>query len=421
MNEVNTLENYIIEGGRKLEGEVVISGAKNAALPIIAATILNPEQSEIENCPNIHDVRIMLNILEILGCKVHKDNSKIVIDTSTITGYEIPENLMHEMRSSVILVGALLARKKKCVFTYPGGCEIGARPINMHLEGFKQLGVEMKEEYGRITCSCEKLKGADITLDFPSVGATENIMLASSMAEGVTYIRNVAREPEIKDLQDFLNGMGADIKGAGSNTIVVKGVKKFHHSVHKVIPDRIEAGTYLCMAAATHGNVLLKNVNPEHISSIVHKLRQMGAKVDVRPREVGIYTSRPLIATNIKTMPYPGFPTDMQSQFVALLSIARGTSIVVENIFENRFKYVNELLRMGANITVEGRTAIIQGVPYLKGAPLEVKDLRGGAALVLAGLMAEGESKITGIHYLERGYENLVEKLQILGAKIEKK
>ncbi len=415
------MESYIIEGGRKLDGEVNISGSKNAALPIIAATLLNPEKSEIENCPNIHDVFIMLNILEILGCKVHKENSKITIDTSQINDYEIPENLMREMRSSVILVGALLGRKHKCIFTYPGGCEIGARPINMHLEGFKQLGVEIVEEYGRITCSCEKLKGADITLDFPSVGATENIMLASSVAEGTTYIRNVAREPEIKDLQDFLNGMGANIIGAGSNTIIVKGVSQFHETSHKVIPDRIEAGTYLCMAVATHGNIVLKNINSEHISTTIHKLRQTGAKIEVHKNELSICAPKLISPINIKTLPYPGFPTDMQSQFTALLSIANGTSIVVENIFENRFKYVNELIRMGANIVVEGRTAIIQGVDTLKGAMVEIKDLRGGAALVLAGLMADGESKISGIHYLERGYENIVEKLQLLGAKIEKK
>ena len=415
------MESYIVEGGKRLEGEVVISGAKNAALPIIAATILNPEQSEIENCPNIHDVFIMFNILEVLGCKVHKNNSKIIIDTSVVNGYEIPENLMREMRSSVILVGALLGRNKKCIFTYPGGCEIGARPINMHLEGFKQLGVNIVEEHGKITCECEKLTGADITLDFPSVGATENIMLASVFAEGITYIRNVAREPEIKDLQDFLNSMGANVTGAGSNTIVVKGVKELHKTSHSVIPDRIEAGTYLCMASATRGNVLIRNVIPEHLSSVIHKLRQMGAKLDVKKNEIAISVPKVLLPTNIKTMPYPGFPTDMQSQFTALLAVTKGTSIVVETIFENRFKYINELIRMGAKITVEGRTAVIQGGDKLNGASTEMTDLRGGAALVLASLAAEGESSISGIHYLERGYENFVYKLQLLGAKIIKK
>lgn len=415
------MENYIIEGGTRLEGEVVISGSKNAALPIIAATILNPERCEIENCPNIHDVLIMFNILRILGCEVQKENGKIVVDTSKISGFEIPEKLMREMRSSVIIVGAMLGRMKKCVFTYPGGCEIGARPINMHLDGFRQLGVRICEEQGKITCECEKLFGADITLDFPSVGATENIMLASVFAEGTTYIRNVAREPEIKDLQEFLNGMGANISGAGSNTIIIKGVNKLHKTNHKVIPDRIEAGTYLCMAAATNGSMILKDVVPDHLNSIVHKLRQIGSKVIVGKSEISIHAQDTIVSTNIKTMPYPGFPTDMQSQFVALLSKAKGTSIVVENIFENRFKYVNELVRMGANITIEGRTAIIQGVERLNGAVIETKDLRGGAALVIASLMAEGESVISGINFLERGYENFVEKLQLLGAKIIKK
>ena len=291
----------------------------------------------------------------------------------------------------------------------------------MHLEGFKQLGVNIVEEYGKITCECEKLIAADITLDFPSVGATENLMLASCMAEGTTIIRNVAREPEIRDLQDFLNEMGAEINGAGSNTIVIKGVDKLHQVSHKVIPDRIEAGTYLCIAASTQSNIVLKNVIPEHIASTMHKLRQTGNKIDARKNEISIHPPHILLPTNIKTMPYPGFPTDMQSQFSAMLAIANGTSIVVETIFENRFKYVNELIRMGANITVEGRSAIIQGVKILNGATLETKDLRGGAALIIAALSAQGESTITGIHFLERGYENFVKKLQLIGAKIEKK
>ena len=414
------MENYVVEGGNRLEGEVTISGAKNAALPIIAATLLNPEKIEIDNCPNIHDVFIMIDILNSLGCSVHMENNKMMVDTSGLNKYEIPENLMREMRSSVILAGAMLGRMKKCVFTYPGGCEIGARPINMHLDGFKQLGVSIVEESGRITCECGKLIGADITLDFPSVGATENIMLASVFADGTTYVRNVAREPEIKDLQDFLNGMGANIVGAGSNTIIIKGVKALHETVHNVSPDRIEAGTYLCLAAATQGDVIIKNVIPDHINSVLHKLKQIGSRLDVKKNEIAIRAPKLVLPTNIKTMPYPGFPTDMQSQFVSLLSIASGTSIVVETIFENRFKYVNELIRMGANITIEGRTAIIQGVDKLNGAIIETKDLRGGAALVIASLAAQGESKISGVNYLERGYENFVQKLQLLGAKIIK-
>lgn len=414
------MEKYIIEGGHKLEGVVKISGSKNAALPIIAATILNAGISIIENCPNIHDVKMMFTILEELGATIEKQDNKIIIDTSNINKVEISANLMREMRSSVIIAGALLGRFKKCTFTYPGGCEIGARPINMHIDGFKQLGVEVNEEYGYISCQTEKLKATDITLDFPSVGATENIMLASCLADGTTYIRNVAREPEIKDLQEFLNAMGASVKGAGSNTIIISGVKKLHDVEHKVISDRIEAGTYLCMAMATHGYVELKNVNPEHIFAITHKLKRMGAKVKSSTNSVTLETNTKILPTTIKTNPYPGFPTDMQSQIAALLTTVKGTSIIVENIFENRFKYANELIRMGANISIEGRTAIIQGVPKLYGTEVETKDLRGGAALVLAGLMAEGITTISGINYLERGYENLTRKLSIIGAKIIK-
>ncbi len=328
---------------------------------------------------------------------------------------------MHEMRSSVIIAGALIGRLHECKFTYPGGCEIGSRPINLHLEAFKQLGVELDEEAGFINCKCDKLQGTEIVLDFPSVGATENIMLASTLAEGITYIKNVAREPEIKNLQDFLNSMGANIVGAGSNTIIVRGVKELHDTKFSVIPDRIEAGTYLCMVAATRGEVKMNKVNPEHISSVIHKLKQMNCKIGTTKDTIYLKTTRDLIGTNIKTMPYPGFPTDMQSQFVALLSTAYGTSIVVENIFENRFKYVNELIRMGANITLESKTAVIQGVNKLYAASVCAKELRGGAALVLAGLCADGISTVNEIEYLERGYENLIQKLSILGAKIQKK
>lgn len=415
------MERYIIEGGRSLEGKVNISGSKNAALPIIAATILNGGVSVLENCPDIHDVKMMFRILKELGAEIKKDGNEIIINTSEISKTEIPADLMREMRSSVIIAGALIGRFGKCTFTYPGGCEIGARPINMHIDAFKQLGVNVKEEYGYITCEAKNIKATDITLDFPSVGATENIMLASCLAEGITYIRNVAREPEIKDLQDFLNAMGAKIKGAGSNTIIITGVRKLQEVRHKVIADRIEAGTYLCMVAATNGKADLINVNPEHLSAIIHKLKRMGAKIKTTSDSISIDVKNKIQSTTIKTSPYPGFPTDMQSQIAALLTRAKGTSIIVENIFENRYKYVNELIRMGANINVEGKTAVIQGVPKLYGTEVETKDLRGGAALILAGLMAEGVTTVSGINYLERGYENLIEKLTIIGAKIYKR
>lgn len=414
------MSSYIIEGGRKLMGEMDVSGSKNASLPIIAATILNKGISRIQNVPDIRDVKMMCSILEILGCKIKRGENILEIDARNLADSEIPQHLMHEMRSSVIIAGALLGRLHECKFTYPGGCEIGSRPINLHLEAFKQLGVELHEDNGFIKCETPKLVGTEIVLDFPSVGATENIMLASTLAEGTTYIKNVAREPEIKNLEDFLNSMGANISGAGTNTIVIKGVKELHDTEFEIIPDRIEAGTYLCMAAITGGELKLNHVNAEHISSVIHKLKQMNCRIGISKESITLKTSHALSGINIKTMPYPGFPTDMQSQFVTLLSLAKGTSIVVENIFENRFKYVNELLKMGANITVEGKAAIIQGVKKLSASKLEAKDLRGGAALIIGALSAEGTSEITGIDYIERGYEKLVKKLSILGAKIEK-
>lgn len=410
---------YIIEGGKPLNGEIKVSGSKNASLPVLAASLLNNGIMELENCPDIHDVKIMLNILQNLGCKVTYNNSKIVVDSRDLNSYVIPNELMHEMRSSVILVGALLGRVGKCQFTYPGGCEIGARPINMHLDGFEQLGVDITENNGTIICECNKLVGNEIVLDFPSVGATENIMLASVFAEGVTKIKNVAREPEIKCLQDFLNSMGAEIVGAGSNTITIKGVKNLHNSSFKIISDRIEAGTYLLMGVATKSEILLSNVEVEHIESLLHKLKRAGCKTSIGNNSIYVKAQKSIKAVDMKTMPYPGFPTDMQSQYVTLMTVARGTSIIVENIFENRYKYVNELLRMGANITLEGKTAIVQGVVTLNSACVEAKDLRGGAALIEAALIANGTSEITGVNYIERGYENIVEKLTNVGANIK--
>lgn len=414
------MNEYIIEGGHKLSGIIDISGSKNATLPILAATILNDGISIVNNVPDIKDVSTMCAILECIGCIVKREKDKIIVDSTNIATSEIPEELMREMRSSVIIAGALIGRTKKCQFTYPGGCEIGSRPINLHLEAFEQLGVIIDEKNGYINCVSDNLEGAEIVLDFPSVGATENIMLAAVFAEGETKIKNVAREPEIKNLQDFLNSMGAKIKGAGSNTIIIKGVKKLHDTEFSVISDRIEAASYLCMAAITSGEIILNKVNPEHLSSAIHKLKRMNLKIAHSKNEIYLKAVKQLIPTNIKTMPYPGFPTDMQSQFTTLLTLANGTSIVVENIFENRYKYVNELIKMGANITIEDRTAIIQGVDNLFGANVEAKELRGGVSLVTAALAAHGTTKITGIGFIERGYENLTKKLTILGAKILK-
>lgn len=411
---------YEIDGGYILRGEIDVSGSKNATLPIIAATLLNEGVSVIKNVPDIRDVKMMCSILRKIGCKITREKDVLIIDATTITNSQIPEDLMREMRSSVIIVGALLGREKECSFTYPGGCEIGSRPINLHLEAFNLMGVEVSEQSGNIECKATKLVGTEIVLDFPSVGATENIMLASVLTEGITYIKNVAREPEIVCLQNFLNSMGADVSGAGSNTIKIKGVKKLHNTEFLMISDRIEAGTYMCMAAATKGEIVLNNVSTEHLAAVIHKLRQMNCKIHTYKNKIKMSANRTLKTTNIKTMPYPGFPTDMQSQFVTTLALAEGTSIVVENIFENRFKYVPELIKMGAKITVEGTTAIIQGIDNYSGANVQAKDLRGGAALIEAALAANGVSKVEGIEFVERGYENLVKKLTILGAKIRK-
>ena len=331
---------YIIQGGKKAEGEVTISGSKNAALPIIAATILNTGKTTLYNAPNIHDTQMMFEILKKLGGNVTRKSNKIIIDTNKIDKYEIPEDLMRQMRSSVILAGALIGKHRKAVFSYPGGCDIGTRPIDLHLKAFEKLGINIDQNYGKIACSCDKIVGEKIDLDFPSVGATENAILASCLAEGKTIITNAAREPEIVDLQNFLNKMGAKIKGAGTNKIEVEGVKNLKDVSYNIMPDRIESGTFLCIAAATNGNILLKNVDTEHITPVINKLEETGCKLKVQRREIEIEVPKKLKAVDIKTMPYPGFPTDMQSIFATTLTTAKGTSIIVENIFENRYKYI---------------------------------------------------------------------------------
>ncbi len=412
------MSSYIIEGGNKLEGEVNISGSKNASLPIIAASILNGSVTRLYNIPNIHDTQITLEILKILGCKVTKKSDKIIIDSRNMKKTEIPEELMRQMRSSVVLAGAIIGRFKNATISYPGGCDIGARPIDLHLQGFKRLGIEVEEEGGYIKCKCEKVIGNTIHLDFPSVGATENIMLASVLAEGETTISNAAMEPEIVDLQNMLNKMGAKIKGAGTNIIRITGVKALKEVSYNVMPDRIEAGTFLCAGAITGGKVKLNNVVPEHLAPILHKLEECGCKIGTTKNTIKLEAPKKLKAVDIKTMPYPGFPTDMQSVFTTILAVAKGTSVVVENIFESRYKYTNELKRMGAKITVEGKTAVIKGIRRFSGANVTSTDLRGGAALVIAGLQAKGKTTVDKIEYILRGYEKLDKKLSSLGAKI---
>ena len=410
---------YIIKGSNKLEGKVKISGSKNAALPIIAASILNAGKTTLYNVPHIHDTKIMFEILEKLGGKVVRKNNKIIIDTSKLNKNVIPEDLMRQMRSSVILAGSLIGKYQKAIFSYPGGCDIGTRPIDLHLKGFEKLGINITKNYGNISCICDKIVGEKIDLDFPSVGATENIMLASCLGEGTTQINNAAREPEIIDLQNFLNKMGAKIQGAGSNKIQIEGVKKLNDVSYNIMPDRIETGTFLCAAAMSQGNIIIENTNINHITPIISKLEEANCKLKLEKDKIELKAPKKLKALEIRTMPYPGFPTDMQSIFVSMLTIAKGTSIIVENIFESRYKFTQELIRMGAKITIEGKSAIVKGTRKLYGANVNATDLRGGAALVLAGIVAKGETTIENIEYILRGYENLNKKLENLGVNIK--
>ena len=414
------MSSYIIEGGKKLQGETYVTGSKNASLPIMAASLLNKGITKLYNVPNIHDTQMMIEILKSLGCKVKKNQNKVVIDSKNISKFEIPENLMHQMRSSVIFAGAILGRYKKATFSYPGGCDIGARPIDLHLKGFEKLGVKINKNFGKINCEVEEITPCEVNLDFPSVGATENIMLASSLAKGTTKIINAAMEPEIVDLQNFLNKMGAKITGAGTNIIKIEGVNNLTDVSYNIMPDRIEVGTFLAATAITGGEILLKKVEIKHIAPVIDKLEEMGCKIKLNNNEIELKAPKRLKSIDIKTMPYPGFPTDMQAIIGACLTIANGTSVITENIFENRFKYLSELEKMGAKIKIEGKTAIIKGTRKLYGTKVISTDLRGGASLVLASLAAKGTSKVDNIEYILRGYENLDEKLNNLGAKIYK-
>lgn len=412
------MSNYIIEGGKKLVGETYTSGSKNASLPIMAACVLNSGITKLYNVPNIHDTQMMIEILKNIGCKVKKNQNKVVIDSRNINKFEIPENLMRQMRSSVIFAGAILGKYKKVTFSYPGGCDIGSRPIDLHLKGFEKIGATINQEFGKIVCEAKEIKPAEINLDFPSVGATENIMLASVLSEGTTKIINAAMEPEIVDLQNFLNKMGAKIEGAGSNIIKIQGVKKLKDLSYNIMPDRIEAGTLLCAAAVTGGEITLKKVNVLNIAPILNKLTEAGCAIKLKENEIKLKAPKRLKAIDIKTMPYPGFPTDMQAIMGGMLVLANGTSVIVENIFENRYKYIQELKKMGAKVNVEGKTAVIKGVKKIYGAKVRATDLRGGASLVLAGLAAKGTTNVENIEYILRGYENLEVKLKNLGAEI---
>lgn len=417
------MEKLIVKGGNRLVGAVKTSGAKNAVLPIIAASILGTTPSHLDEVPMLEDVHTISEVLKCLGLAVKCSPEKNVldIDSTSITSYEAPYELVRTMRASFLVMGPLLARIGKARISMPGGCAIGARPIDIHLKGFEALGVKIEQGHGYIEASApEGLKGTSIYFDFPSVGATENIMMAASLAEGTTILENVAEEPEIVDLANYLNKMGAKIRGAGTDTIRIEGVDKLHGADYTIIPDRIEAGTYMIAAAMTGGDVVVENVLPEHQKPLIAKLREAGAVVEEDIDKVRVIGKNPLKAVSIKTLPYPGFPTDMQAQMMAMMVIAEGRSKVTETVFENRFMHVVELNRMGAQISTEGRSAVIDGPCKLTGCDVRATDLRAGAAMILAGLVAEGTTRIGDLHHIDRGYENIVAKLKNLGADIER-
>ncbi len=414
------MEKILVKKSGPLRGKVRISGAKNAALPILAACLLGTEDIVLEDVPNLKDVEIMMEVLSSLGAEVEKIGlNKIKINAKNINSYETKYQLMNKMRASFLVMGPLLARMKKTVNSLPGGCAIGARPIDLHLKGFRALGAEITEEPGNITASAEKLKGDTLYLDFPSVGATENIMMAAVLAEGETIIENAAMEPEIVDLASFLKKMGAKVYGAGTSSIRIVGVESLKGTSHQIIPDRIEAGTFMVAAAITGGDVLVENCIPSHMKPIIAKLIESGSQ-EIEYDESIRVKGKDIKPFNIKTLPYPGFPTDMQAQFMSLMTCADGISVTRETVFENRFMHAEELKKLGADISLTGREAIVKGGKELIGAEVRATDLRGGAALILAGLVSQGQTSICDIFHIDRGYENIEEKFRALGAQIER-
>ncbi|MDD7677132.1 MAG: UDP-N-acetylglucosamine 1-carboxyvinyltransferase [Anaerovibrio sp.] len=418
------MEKLIINGGKALRGRVKISGAKNAVLPIIAAALLGQNvPSKLEEVPALDDVHTLSAVLEQLGVKAEFDADKntLLVDSSQIASCEAPYDLVRKMRASFLIIGPLLARCGRAKISLPGGCAIGTRPIDLHLKGFEALGARIDIGHGYIEATApEGLKGARIYLDFPSVGATENIMMAASMAEGTTIIENPAQEPEIIDLANYLNVMGARVRGAGTNVIKIDGVNSLTGKNYTIIPDRIEAGTYMVAAAMTKGDVYIENAISEHLKPVIAKLKEAGVTIEENIDGIRVVCDRRTKAVDIKTLPYPGFPTDMQAQFMALLTVSEGMGRVTETVFENRFMHVDELKRMGANIRIDGRTSMVEGVDRLRGCSVKATDLRAGAAMVLAGLVAEGETRVGYIHHIDRGYDNLVSKLVMLGADIRR-
>ncbi|AGA58426.1 UDP-N-acetylglucosamine 1-carboxyvinyltransferase [Thermobacillus composti KWC4] len=413
------MDTLVIEGGRPLSGTIAIQGAKNAALPILAAGMLVEGTVIVDQVPNLLDIDVMLDILRSLGCRAEQIGQSVVLDTTSANSAHIPESLMRQMRSSIFLMGPLLARFGEVEVYQPGGCAIGERKIDLHLLGLRMLGAEIREDGNRIVCRASRLTGTDIHLDFPSVGATENLMMAAVLADGVTTITNAAREPEIEDLQNFLNSMGARVTGAGTGTIRIEGVKRLVPCRYRIIPDRIVTGTLMVAAAATRGQVTLTGANPSHLTSLIHVLRRAGVQVTVDDDIIKVGgVIRPKAVERIVTSPYPAFPTDLQAQIMVLLALADGVSVVKEMIFEGRFKHVDELVRMGADIRVDLNSAIIRGVPRLYGTTVEATDLRAGAALVIAGLAAQGKTVIEQVYHIDRGYERIEAMFASLGARI---
>jgi UDP-N-acetylglucosamine 1-carboxyvinyltransferase len=416
------MSKLIIEGGRRLNGEISVHGAKNSALPILAATLLGTTESVLHNCPDLSDVDASIKILSHLGCKCKREGKSLVIDSRNVENYYIPDALMREMRSSIVFLGAIVARLGRARLSFPGGCELGPRPIDLHLKALKELGLVIEEDHGYLDCKVNgRLKGSKIILAFPSVGATENVMIAAATAEGTTIITNAAREPEISDLADFLNGCGAKISGAGEGIIKIEGVEKLTGTEHKVIADRITAASYMAAAAVTGGTLIVKDIVPAHLDPIIPIFEEAGCEILIKSNEIKIKAPNRLKRINsIRTMPYPGFPTDAQAPIMSMTTVADGTSFFTETIFESRYKHVGELLRLGANIKVEGKVAVVEGVKKLHGAKVEATDLRGAAALVIAGLAADGTTEMTGLFHLDRGYENIEENFTEIGANIKR-
>ena len=414
------MDKIIIEGGHEINGAVKVSGSKNAALPILVSALLTDGVNEYDNVPVLRDIQSTIDLLRHLGARIESSGGKVSIDAGGLNSHEAPYDLVRKMRASILVLGPLLARLKKARVSLPGGCAIGARPINLHLKGLERLGADIELKHGYVEARANRLKGAEIYFDVATVGGTENLMMAASLAEGTTILRNAAREPEIAALADTLNGMGADVQGAGSSVVTIRGVESLAPVKTAIIPDRIEAGTFMVAAALTGGDIVVENCDPEHLGASINKLRLAGVTVEVGDRTIQVRGGDSINGIDIKTLPFPGFPTDMQAQFMVLMAIAKGQSLISETIFENRFIHVSELKRLGADVTVNGNIAVVRGVPGLSGAPVMATDLRASASLVLAGLVAAGTTEISRIYHLDRGYEALEKKFSRLGAAIRR-